>query len=262
MKLVVLGSGTSFPHARRAAAGYWLEAESARILLDISADVPHRMASEHLDWVNLDAIWLSHFHLDHIGGLAPFLFGTRSARQTQERIRPLRIYGPSGFVEILQAINQSNNYRLLEQPFPVELKEVEPGGDFELLPGLDAVAFSTPHTTESLAIRLKDKSGSVLVYTSDTGYSDELAEFAKGASLLLMECSFFRNKPVKTHLELADAMQIAKDCEPQLLVLSHLYSEWDGIDLAGEARKLWSGETIEAFDGLRLEFHATTEPRF
>ena len=179
MKLVVLGSGTSVPHPLRAAAGYWLETEGGRALLDIGADAPHRMAREELDWVNLDAIWLSHFHLDHIGGLAPFLFGMRSAPQTQHRIQPLSIYGPLGFIKILRSIDQSNDYRLLEQPFPVNLKEVDPGTEFELLPGLKSVTFSTPHTRESLAIRLKDKSGSVLVYTSDTGYSDELIEFAK-----------------------------------------------------------------------------------
>ena len=254
MKLVILGSGTSVPHAGRAAAGYWLETESGRALLDISADAPHRMAREELDWVNLDAIWLSHFHLDHIGGLAPFLFGTRSAPQAQQRVAPLRIYGPVGFVKILQGIDQANHYRLLEQPFPVELKEVEPENEFELLPGLKSVTFSTPHTRESLALRLKDKSGTVLVYTSDTGYSDELSEFAKGAGVLLMECSFRKNKPVKTHLELADAMQVARKCQPQILVLSHLYAEWDGIDLAREAREHWPGETVAAFDGLRLEF--------
>jgi ribonuclease BN (tRNA processing enzyme) len=254
MKLVVLGSGTSVPHAVRAAAGYWLETECGRVLLDISADAPHRMAREDLDWANLDAIWISHFHLDHIGGLAPFLFGMRSAPQTQQRVKPLRIYGAVGFIKILQAIDQANNYRLLEQRFPVELREVEPGDEFELLPGLTSVTLSTPHTSESLAILLKDKSGSVLVYTSDTGYSEELAEFAAGANLLLMECSFYKNKPVKTHLELTDAMELARKSAPQMLVLSHLYFEWDGIDLAGEARKLWPGETIAAFDGLRLEF--------
>lgn len=254
MKLVILGSGTSFPHASRASAGYWLQTESGKLLLDISADVPHRMAEEELDWANLDAIWISHFHLDHLGGLAPFLFATRSAPQTQHRGKPLSVYGPVGLKKILQVIDQANNYRLLEQPFPVHLIEVEPGNEFGLLPGLTARTFSTPHTNESLAIRLKDKSDSVLVYTSDTGYSEELVEFAKGANLLLMECSFHKNKPVKTHLELTEAMQLARDCRPQTLVLSHLYSEWDGIDLAAEAQKLWPGETVGAFDGLRWEF--------
>ena len=134
------------------------------------------------------------------------------------------------------------------------MKEVKPGEEFEVLPQLRAVTFSTPHTQESLAIRLTEKSGTTLVYTSDTGHSDLLAEFARGADLLLMECSFLRDKPVKKHLELADAIDIARRSEPRRLVLSHLYFEWDGIDVAEECSQLWSGKTIEARDGLRVEF--------
>jgi ribonuclease BN (tRNA processing enzyme) len=254
VKLVVLGSGTAVPHQARAASGYWLETDGGSVLLDISADAPHRMAEEQLDWPGLDAIWISHFHLDHIGGLAPFLFGTRNAPQTQQRRKPLKVFGPHGFSNLLAAINESNHYRLLEQPFPVELIEVDPSSQFEILPDVSATTFSTPHTKESLAIRLKDKSGSDLVYTSDTGHSAELADFAKATTVLLMECAFYRNKPVEKHLELKDAMDMARISQPKKVVLSHLYLEWDGIDLAGEARKLWPGETIEAFDGLRLEF--------
>ncbi|MDQ5845192.1 MAG: MBL fold metallo-hydrolase [Acidobacteriota bacterium] len=254
MNLIVLGSGTAVPHAKRASAAHWLETVGGNVLLDMSADAPHRMAEEQLDWPNVDAIWISHFHLDHLGGVAPFLFATRSAPQTQARKKPLRIFGANGLKNIVDVINGANNYRLFEQLFPVEVIEVTPEMEFELLPGLEAKTRSTPHTNESMAIRLSDKSGSVLVYTSDTGYSDELGEFAKGAGVLLMECSFFQNTPVKKHLELADAMKLAKIAEPRKLVLSHLYSEWDGIDLAAEAKQFWTGETIEAYDGLRLQF--------
>ncbi len=224
------------------------------MLLDIGADAPHRLAQERLDWPKLDAIWVSHFHLDHIGGLAPFLFGTKWAPQTRDRLKPLRIFGARGLKRLISAIDESNIYGLLKQPFPVEVIEVEPDEDFEVLKGLNAKTFSTPHTEESLAIRLTDKRGISLVYTSDTGYSEDLGDFAKGTNILLMECSFRKNKGIETHLELTDAMLIAQAGEPEKLILTHLYYEWDGIDIVEEAKVFWTGEVIAASDGLRIEF--------
>lgn len=253
MKLTILGSGTSVPHPRRAASSYWLETSKGSLLLDISSDAPHRMAQERLDWPNVDSIWISHFHLDHMGGLAPFLFGLRWAPQIQSRTKPLRIFGPHGLRRIIQAINDSNNYKLFQQVFPVEVVEVGPNAEFEIIPGLAANTFSTLHTEDSLALRLKDEDLKLFVYTSDTGFSEDLIPFAKGADLLLMECSYRRNKPVQKHLELEEAMRLARECAPKKLVLTHLYSEWDELDLVAEARSLWPGETIEAKDGLRLE---------
>ena len=253
MKLTILGSGTSVPHPQRAASSHWLETSKGSLLLDISADAPHRMAQERLDWPNLDAIWISHFHLDHMGGLAPFLFGSRWAPQIQSRAKPLRVFGPSGLRRIIDAINDSNNYKLFQQVFPIEIVEVGPGTEFEIISGLAASTLSTPHTEESLALRLKDEDSKLFVYTSDTGFSEDLVPFAKNADLLLMECSYRRNKPVQKHLELEDAMRLARECAPRKLVLTHLYPEWDDVDLAAEARVLWPGETIEAKDGLQWE---------
>ncbi|HKZ77785.1 MAG TPA: MBL fold metallo-hydrolase [Pyrinomonadaceae bacterium] len=253
MKLVVLGSGTSVPHSQRASAAFWLETDAARLLLDVSADAMHRMAQERLDWPNLDAIWVSHFHLDHVGGLAPFLFATKWAPQTLSRRRSLHIYGAVGLEKLLKAFDEANHYNLFEQNFAIDVAEIEPGDNFQIVPGLAATTFSTPHTEESLAIRLTDARGLSLVYSSDTGYSDELIEFARGAELLLLECSFRKHKPVQSHLELADALAVAARCQPRRLVLTHLYPEWDGYDVAREAAKIWPGETIEAVDGLRID---------
>jgi ribonuclease BN (tRNA processing enzyme) len=210
------------------------------------------MAEESLDWAGLDAVWVSHFHLDHVGGLAPFLFGTRHAPQTRERRKPLFVYGPRGTEKLLHSFDDAGGYKLFEQPFPVEVREVAPGAGFELLPGLAAETLSTPHTGESLAVRLTDADGASLVYTSDTGFTEALAGFARAADLFLMECSFFRSKPIETHLVLEEAMRLARLSGARRVMLSHLYPEWDGVDIAAEAKRLWDGETVEARDGLRL----------
>ncbi len=256
MRLVVLGSGTSVFHPQRAAAGFWLETNSGSLLLDCSADAPHRMAHENLDWANLEAIWISHLHLDHCGGLAPFLFGLKHAPQTRARTKPLKIFSCAGLERLMRISNEALARKLLRLQFPVEFKEVSAATvsqSIEFLPGLKGNFLSTPHRAESLALRLTDETETTLVYTSDTGFSEEVAEFARGVDLLILECSFYQHTPIPTHLDLKDAMRMAQLAEPRRLLLTHLYPEWDEFDLEAEAAKLWPGQTIAARDGLRLE---------
>lgn len=254
MELIVLGSGTSVPHAKRSSPAYWLETDGGSFLLDCSASAIHRMALENLDWANLDAIWISHFHLDHCGGLAPLLFGTKHAPATQPRTKPLRIFGPKGLSSLLANFDNANGYGLLEQPFPVEVVEIESLESFEVLPNLTGVALSTPHTDESHAIHLRDGHDKTLVYTSDTGFSEPLAAFARKVDLLLMECSFVKNKPVEKHLELAEAMHLVRKAGPKKAMLTHFYPEWDEVDFNEEIGKFSPMcDVIEALDGLRID---------
>src|SRR5262249_18563132 len=150
---------------------------------------------------NLEAIWISHLHLDHCGGLAPFLFGVKHAPQTQSRTKPLKIFSCAGVEKLVKAIDESHNYGLSRMNFPVEFNEVAAENAdeaVEILPGLKASFLRTPHRPESLAIKLTDQGGPTLVYTSDTGFAEEIAEFAHGAEVLILECSFYESKPVAT----------------------------------------------------------------
>ncbi|MFN0278310.1 MAG: MBL fold metallo-hydrolase [Pyrinomonadaceae bacterium] len=253
MKLVVLGSGSTVPHPKRSSSGFWLETGGGKLLLDCSATVPLRMAQERLDWPNLDAIWISHFHLDHCGGLLPLLAGVKHSDYMKGRKKPLRIFGSKGLKELIAKFNDVNNYRLLEQPFPVEIVEIEENKKFEILPGVEAVALKTPHTTESHAIRFRDLDGKTLVYSADTGFSETVAEFANAVDLFILECTFVRDKPAEKHLELAEAMSLISHAQPKRAMLTHFYPEWDEVDFVEEVSRFAPAcKLIEAKDGLRI----------
>lgn len=224
------------------------------MLLDCAPSAIHRLPAEGCDWAGLDAIWISHFHLDHCGGLAPLLFALKYAPETAGRTKPLRIFGPAGIGGLVTAFDGVSNYRLLEQPFPVEIIETETSEPFAIAAGLTAVTAKTPHTPESHAIHLRDAAGRTLVFTSDTGFHEPLAAFARHTDLFILECSFIRNKPVEKHLELAEAIWLIHRAEPVRAVLTHLYPEWDATDLPTELTPCNPRcEILAAEDGLTLE---------
>jgi ribonuclease BN (tRNA processing enzyme) len=253
MELTVLGSGSAVPHPRRSSSAFWLQSESGTLMLDLSASSLHRMAQENLDWAELDSIWISHFHLDHCGGLGPFLFACLAAPETEHRTKPLKIFGAPGLQSLVENLDSGGSkHLLLDQPFSVEIIEVEPLEKFEILENVEAVAYSTTHTPDSHAIHLSENE-SGFVFTSDTGFDEKLATLARHVDLLLMECSFVKDKRVEKHLELAEAINLIRRAEPKRAMLTHFYAEWDKMDFAAEVGKHKPGiEIIEAVDGLRI----------
>lgn len=254
MRLTVIGSGSTVPHPQRTSSGYWLETGGGSILLDCSASVPSRLAALGLNWPDLDAIWISHFHMDHVGGLGPLLAGTKHAAEMKGRKKPLRIFGPEGIRRLIDKFSDVNRYRLLDQPFPVEVVEIEALEPFEIA-GCEAVAMKTPHTPESHAIHIRDADEKVCVYTADTAFDQTLATFGRAADLFVLECTYVRDKPVKKHLELAEAMLIVRKAHPKRAMLTHFYPVWDNVDLEAEVARFSPGcEVVQAEDGLVVEF--------
>ncbi len=254
MKLIVLGSGSSIPHPDRSSSGYWLETTGGTMLLDCSAPVALRLAQEKLEWPNLDAIWISHFHLDHCAGLLPFLSGIKHSDEMKKRTKPLRIFGARGIERLVNAFSDVNDYRLLEKPFPVEIVEIEALEKFEIVPGVEAVACKTPHTDESHAIHIRDTDGKTLVYSADTGFDDLVATFAGGVDLFILECTYIRDKPKLKHLELGEAIYLIRKSKCRRSMLTHFYPEWDDVDFENEIAKIDANcKILQAADGLTIE---------
>ncbi len=223
-------------------------------MLDFSAPMSSQMAAEKLPWHELDAIWISHFHMDHCGGLGPFLAGTKHAPQMKSRQKPLQIFGPTGLTSLIAEFSAPYDYGLLDQPFPVAINEVLPNEPFEILPGHEAIAYSTHHTDESLAIRVQGEDGKSIVYSSDTGFDEVLPAFANHADLFILECTFLRNKPKIKHIELAEAVHLIRRSNCKKAMLTHFYPEWDDADFTGEVRRIDEFlEVIDAVDGLRID---------
>ena len=150
-------------------------------------------------------------------------------------------------------VDEAAGGKLFKQPFPVNVVEIEQLEAFEILPSVRAVALSTPHADDSHAIRIEDASGT-LVYTSDTGLGKGVAAFAKDADLMITEASFFKDKRVDIHLELAEAMYLIRKAHPKRAMLTHFYSEWDDVDFNTEICKFDPVcEVLQAVDGLRMD---------
>lgn len=252
MELVVLGSGSTVPHPRRTSAAFWLATRGGNILLDCSATAASRMAACNVDWPNLDAVWISHFHLDHCGGLGPMLQAFKHSERMRERKNPLRIVGAAGLKDLIDRFDSVNNYKLLRQRFPVEIIEVVELERFEIVPGVEAVAMKTPHTDESHALHIRDGEITV-VYSADTGFDQKVAAFLNGVDLAVLECTFLKDKPVEKHLELAEAMHLIRRAKPKRAMLTHFYPEWDDVDFVEEVTRFAPPcEVIEAVDGLKI----------
>jgi len=91
------------------------------------------------------------------------------------------------------------------------------------------------------------------VYSADTGFDEKMATFIDGVDLAILECTYFKNKPKKKHLELAEAMHLIRKAQPKRAMLTHFYPEWDEVDFKKEVAKFDPPcEVIEAVDGLKV----------
>jgi ribonuclease BN (tRNA processing enzyme) len=250
VKLTVLGSGTVVPDGARNSAGYFIETGDVKMMLDCGAGTVHALARFGLPWEQMSHVFVSHFHVDHAGELAALFFAFKYGMRT-ERSEPLTLIGPPGLNRVLGGLKTAFGNNLFEPGFPVFNLIVSPGGHTSLGEECELTVAKTPHTDESIAVRI-EKEGRAICYTGDTDYSEDLAEFFRGADLLISECSFKERREGVPHLAVPDAGKMAARAGVARLLVTHFYFEVVEPELFDELKQYYSGEVIVGADGLTL----------
>src|SRR5205085_2762214 len=153
MKLTILGSGTVVPDGARNSVGYFIEAGDVRLMMDCGAGTVHALARYGCDWERLTHVYISHFHVDHVGELASLFFAFNYGLRS-ERSVPLTVIGPHGLDCVMDGLRQAFGDKLFAPKFPVTLRLLAPGERLELSGDSWLAVAKTPHTDESLAVRV------------------------------------------------------------------------------------------------------------
>jgi ribonuclease Z len=124
LDLVFLGTSASMPTAHRAPAALLLRRGGERLLFDCAEGTQRQLQRSTVGLVDVEEIFLTHFHADHFLGL-PGMLKTFALRGRDEV--PLTVYGPHG----LQALFNALRPLLGRLPYPLTLTELEPGERLE-----------------------------------------------------------------------------------------------------------------------------------
>jgi len=219
MKIRVLGTGTSVPSLQRCSSSYLVQTKRLNILIDVGPSIVRRLLEYGFTTRDIDAIVLTHFHVDHTADLSTFLFA--SNYDVEARTKPLTIIGGPGINDFFE--NLIKVYRwLMPKSYELFLREE---GDCTLnLEDFVIAVTRVEHNDESIAIRIEEHKS--VTFSGDTDYTKNLVKLASGTDLLIAECSFPERK-VDGHLNLETLQKIVDESNPKRVLISHLYPEWD-----------------------------------
>jgi ribonuclease BN (tRNA processing enzyme) len=259
MRLTILGKSPSWQDAGGACSGYLIEEDDTAVLVDCGNGVFAKLR-QRIDYVDVDAVVISHLHADHFLDLVPYSYAlTYAPRQqpvpvdrwpgTDNPARP-DLHAPPGARETFRRVVGSwGNEDLIENAF--HLQEYNGGSELEI--GPVRIKFQpVPHFTETYAMRISSRNGSGrIVYGADCSPTDALTEFASRAELMLVEATLPRPERtgIRGHLTPSEAGEQARAAGAERLLLVHISDELDAEWARAEAAKTFGGPVHVAREG-------------
>jgi len=186
----------------------------------------------------LDAVVLSHYHSDHNADIGCLQHALKVEIDLGRREDPLPMYGPEGDERSPLTYHEYTRGIFIDPSAAAEI------GPFRF-------QFQrTNHPALCYAMRIEGE-GKTIVYTADTGWYEELVEFARDADLLFCEASLYNRYHglVEGHLSTAEAGRLASLSRTKKLVLTHLPHFGDHRELLEEVQNEFSGPAELAGSG-------------
>jgi ribonuclease BN (tRNA processing enzyme) len=239
VKLTVVGCSPAWPNPGGAQSGYLVEGPG-RLLLDCGPGVLARLR-EYESWPRVDAIAITHFHLDHWGDLVPWVWGTMF-RFGDDGPRPELWVPPGGRAKLAEFGERLGTETMFERTF--ELEEYAEQEPFRAA-GLEVVPTRLPHyTLETYGLRVSNGERT-LAYSGDSGPSERLAELARAADLFVCEATLETPESdgdLRGHLTADEAIAAFEASGAKRLLVTHRPRE---LPLDGDLELARDGLQIE-----------------
>lgn len=239
MRVTVLGRSAACPNPGGACSGYLVEERDTSVLLDCGTGVVSRLR-EIVDYRRISAVIISHMHVDHFIDIIPYTYGLKLMSGLVDGFRPKLLLPPGGR-RTLETITS------IWKDLPGSMTQVFDISEFDPLStlkvgGLNITFAQTVHFVPCWAIRITGNR--TLVYSADTGPSDQLVKHVHGADLFLAEAALLEKRGApgeEGHLTPREAGEIARLGGAKRLVLTHFWQEFDIHRMIHEASTAFGG---------------------
>jgi len=235
VRVTVVGCSGSFPGPESPASCYLLQAphegRTYSLVLDLGNGALGAL-QRHVELADVDAVALSHLHVDHFVDLAS-LYVVRTYGPAGRQSR-LPVLAPSGAAERLVQVDGAAGRAGIDAVFDfVEWSATQP----LILGPFTVRVCRVMHPVESYAVRVEAGTRS-LVYSGDTGPCAALVDLARAADVLLCEASFVEgaDNPPDLHLTGRQAAEHAAAAGVGRLLLTHVPPWHDPQQVLAEAR--------------------------
>ncbi|HAY38436.1 MAG TPA: MBL fold metallo-hydrolase [Desulfobacteraceae bacterium] len=254
LSVTILGSGTCVPSLKRSSCSALMRTGDNILLFDSGVGTMRRLLEAGVEIFDVSFIFYSHFHPDHTGELAPFLFSNKYPDGSRRK-KPLTLVAGNGFLKFYKNLKLVYGHWIELDTNLLNIIELDNTNyDKRRFDNFKVESIPVEHNPESIAYRITGSEGISVVYSGDTDFSDNLVMLSKDADLLICESALPDELKVKGHLTPSLAGEIAKRANVRKLVLTHFYPECDRADVEKECRKTYAGPLVLAEDLMKIEF--------